>query len=109
MASDLMIRILREMREEIRATREEVRETRLELRETKLEVREMGERLEKVEAATARIPVIEAVVQETSQQQLFLSRWLKRQSRRQRHLETELAEVRGRVEVLEGGGDGKDA
>lgn len=109
MASDLTVKILREIREEIRATRQELRGTNERLDQTNERLDQTNQRLDTVQALAARIPVIEAIVESTSQEQVFLSRWVRMLSGRDRRIERELAEVRGRVEILERRSGGKDS
>ena len=88
MASDLTVKILREIREEIRATRQELRgtnerldQTNERLDQTNERLDQTNERLDTVQALAARIPVIEAIVESSSQEQVFLGRWVRMLSR----------------------------
>lgn len=109
MADDLTIKILQELREEIRATRQEVRGTNERLDQTNERLDQTSERLDSVQALVARIPIIEAIVERTSQEQVFLNRWVRVLSRRDHRLEREMADVLGRVEILERRSGGQDS
>jgi hypothetical protein len=103
MQGDVTVEILREIRDEIRGTRHELKtelgelktELKAELGELKAELgatrQELSERLSNVEGATL----------EVAQQQRFVVRYLKGFTARDRALEAEVADLRGRVEILE--------
>jgi chromosome segregation ATPase len=103
MTSDVTVEILREIRDEIRGTRHELRseleELRVDLGSARLELKaelgatrqELSERLASVEGATLDV----------AQQQRFVVRYLKGLTARDRHLEAQVAQLEGRVEVLE--------
>lgn len=95
MASELTIRILRQIRTEIRGTNARLDQT--------------NARLDTVQALAERIPAIETVVERISQEQLFLSRWVKMLTGRERRLASEMEDVHGRVATLERRSGGEDS
>lgn len=86
--ADLTIQILREIRDEIAANRRESKEGLADLRS---EVRVTNERVERVEHTLLDL----------AEQQRFVVRHLKTLTERDRRLEDEVTEIRGRLEVVE--------
>jgi len=84
MAGDVTVQILREIRDEIRGLGGRIDQTNERLDQT-------NERLGKVEGA----------VLDVAAQQRFVVRYLKALTGRDRRLEADVAELQGRVEVLE--------
>lgn len=92
---DLTVQILREIRDEIAANRRESKEGLAGLRsgldDLRSEVRVTNERVERVEHTLLDL----------AEQQRFVVRHLKTLSERDRRLEDEVTEIRGRLEIVE--------
>ncbi len=97
--SELTIEILKQIRDEMSATRtelrDEIRATREELHATRTEL--SG----RIDTLTTRVESVETTLVELATQQRFVVRHLTTLSRRDRHLEDELDELRTRVDALE--------
>jgi len=84
----LTVSILREIRDEIRATRQD-----------------LGARIDqtnaRLEHTNLRMDKVEETLLELAEQQRFVVRYIKTLAERDRRFDTELAELRGRVDSIE--------
>ena len=88
MAGDVTVKVLREIRDEIRSTRQELKD----------EIRGLSGRIDQT---NDRLGKVEGAVLEMAGQQRFVVRYLRGLTARDRHLEADVDDLRGRVEVLE--------
>lgn len=94
MAADLTLKILRQIRDEVRGTNKRIDQTNARLDQT-------NERLARLEPLLPWAERVEGALMELTVQQRFLNRYVKGLSERDRRIEAELADVRGRVDALE--------
>lgn len=86
--NDLTLAVLREIRDELKSTRDELKSTRADLSA-------------RIDETNERLSGLEGGMQELAVQQRFVVQWLKAGTPRDRRLETDVAELRARVGVLE--------
>ena len=106
MTGEMSVEILREIRDEIRSTRHELKaeihdlktELTTEVQGLRTEVQGLGAR---VDETNERLQNVEGAMLDVAQQQRFVVRYLKGLTARDRRIEADVADLRGRVEILE--------